>query len=261
MKKLFLFLIISLPFISFSQVEDNFDEEFNNMFQVLEDEMAIMDEGVFTLRFADAENNQAVSNATINIKDIGTYTTDSEGLVRFPIQTDGKYHFNFKKSGYITADFTFEVVAGMIYYNRFSVSKLMDMGQIRIVLDWDNTPRDLDLHLEKVGKYHISYQHMRVSSDRTARLDRDDMDGEGPETITITDVDDNATYNCYVHDYTNRNNPDSKKLSKSKAKITVYHNNQLEFVLDVPTNKEEGTRWDAFQIKNTEFDKLNRIAN
>lgn len=261
MKKLFLFLIISLPLISFSQVEDNFDEEFNNMFQVLEDEMAIMDEGVFTLRFADAENNQAVSNATINIKDIGTYTTDSEGLVRFPIQTDGKYHFNFKKSGYITADFTFEVVAGMIYYNRFSVSKLMDMGQIRIVLDWDNTPRDLDLHLEKVGKYHISYQHMRVSSDRTARLDRDDMDGEGPETITITDVDDNATYNCYVHDYTNRNNPDSKKLSKSKTKITVYHNNQLEFVLDVPTNKEEGTRWDAFQIKNTEFDKLNRIAN
>lgn len=261
MRKILLFLIISFPLILFSQVERNIDDDFNNMFQVFEDEMAIMEEGVFTLRFADAENDLAVNDATIDIKGIGTYTTNSEGLIKFPVQTDGKYYFNFKKNGYITADFAFEVVAGMIYFNRFSVSKMMDMGQIRIVLDWDNTPRDLDIHLEKVGQYHISYQHMRVSNDRTARLDRDDMDGEGPETITITDVDDNATYNCYVHDYSNRNNPESKKLSKSKARISVYNDNRLEFVLDIPTDKEEGIRWDAFQLEKSVFNKLNRIAN
>ena len=260
MKKILLFLIVSFPFLSFSQVERDIDSDFDNMFEILEDEMAIQEEGAFTLRFADAETDKAVQNATISIKNIGTYTTDVEGLVRFPLQADGKYHFSFEKDGYIPADMTFEVVAGMIYFNRFSVSKKMDLGQIRIVLDWGNSPNDLDLHLEKVGQYHIAYHHKKVADDQSARLDRDDVDGNGPETITITDVDDNATYNCYVHDFTNRDNTGSKKLSKSKARISVYNNNQLEFVLDIPVD-ELGTRWDAFQLNKSIFNKLNRLAN
>lgn len=261
MKRILLFLIISLPMIVFSQVERNIDEDFNNMFQVFEDEMAIIEEGVFTLRFADAEDDKPVNNAKISINNIGTYTTNVEGLVQFPLQEDGRYYFSFEKDGYIPADLSFEVVAGMIYFNRFSVSKKMDLGQIRIVLDWSNNPSDLDLHLEKVGHYHIAYHHKRVADDRSARLDRDDIDGNGPETITITDVDDNATYNCYVHDFSNRDNTASKKLSKSKARISVYNDNRLEFYLDIPTNKEEGTRWDAFQLNKGVFNKLNRIAN
>lgn len=260
MKKLLLFLIVSLPFLSFSQVERDIDSDFENMFQIFEDEMAILEEGVFSLRFADAETDEAVKNATIAINKIGTYTTDAEGLVKFPLQADGKYHFSFKKEGYIPADMTFEVVAGMIYFNRFSVSKIMELGHVRIVLDWSESPRDLDLHLEKVGQYHIAYHHTRVAADGSAKLDRDDTDGNGPETITITDVDDNASYNCYVHDFTNRNIPNSENLSKSKARISVYHNNQLEFVLDIPAERE-GTRWDAFNLNNSVFNKLNRIAN
>lgn len=260
MKKLLLLLIVSLPFLSFSQVERDIDNDFDNMFQILEDEIAIQEEKAFSLRFADAETDEAVQNAIITINNIGTYTTDAEGLVKFPLQEDGKYHFSFSKDGYIPADMTFEVVAGMIYFNRFSVSKMMELGHVRIVLDWSNHPNDLDLHLEKVGQYHISYHHKRVADDGSAKLDRDDVDGNGPETITITDVDDNATYNCYIHDFTNRNNANSKKLSKSKARISVYNNNQLEFVLDIPTDAE-GTRWDVFQLVNSAFNKLNRIAN
>ena len=260
MKRILLLLILSLPMMVFSQIEGGFGDDFDNMFQILEDEMAIMEEGVFTLRFADAEDDKPVNNATIAINNIGTYTTNVEGLVKFPLQEDGKYYFSFKKEGYIPADFSFEVVAGMIYFNRFSVSKLMDLGHIRIVLDWSSSPADLDLHLEKVGQYHIAYHHKRVADDRSAKLDRDDVDGKGPETITITDVDDNASYNCYVHDYSNRDNTESKKLSKSKARISVYNNNRLEFVLDIPTD-EKGTRWDAFQLEKSIFRKLNRIAN
>lgn len=261
MKKLLTFLAVILPLLSYSQVENSIDADFENMFQVLEDEMTVQEDGVFTLRFADAETDEAVSDAIIYINNIGSYTTDADGLVKFPLQEDGKYNFSFKKDGYIPANLTFEVVAGMIYFNRFSVSKLMDLGQIRIVLDWGNNPNDLDLHLEKVGQYHIAYHHKRVADDGSARLDRDDVDGNGPETITITDVDDNATYNCYVHDFSNRNNPDSKRLSKSKARISVYNNNQLEFVVDIPTDKEEGTRWDVFQLEKSVFKKLNRINN
>lgn len=260
MKKLLLFLIVSFPIMVFSQIERNIDDDFNNMLQVFEDEMAIIEENVFSLRFADAENDKPVSDATISIKGIGTYTTNADGLVKFPTQEDGKYYFSFEKSGYIPAYLSFEVVAGMIYFNRFSVSQIMELGHVRIVLDWGNSPNDLDLHLEKTGSYHISYQHMRVSNDRTAKLDRDDLDGNGPETITVTDIDDNASYKCYVHDYSNRNNPDSRKLSKSKARISVYNDNRLEFYLDIPA-EANGTRWDGFMIEKGIFKKLNRVAN
>ena len=262
MKKLLLILMFMFPMFLFAQIEmgDNFDEDFNRMMDVLEDEIILSEEGLMTLRFADAEDDKPVQNAKIEIINVGEYTTDIDGLVRFPMQEDGKYIFTFRKQGYITADYKFEVVAGMIYFNRFSVCKMMELGHVRIVLDWGSNPNDLDLHLEKVGKYHISYHHMRVSDDRTARLDRDDIDGNGPETITITDVDDNATYNCYVHDFSNRNNPTSNKLGKSKGRITIYNNNRLEYTIDVP-NDTEGTRWDAFQIGNGNFRLTNRISN
>ena len=43
MKKLLLFLIVSLPFLSFSQVERDIDSDFENMFQIFEDEMSILE--------------------------------------------------------------------------------------------------------------------------------------------------------------------------------------------------------------------------
>lgn len=260
MKKIVLILMLLLPVMLFSQVEDDFEDDFNNMMQVLDDEMTFLEEGAFVLRFADAETDEAVKGAAINIEGIGSYTTDGQGLIKFPKQKDGKYNFSFKKDGYIPSDFTFEIIAEMIYFNRFSVSKVMDLGQIRIVLDWDSSPKDLDLHLEKVGEYHIAYHHKRVADDCSAKLDRDDVDGKGPETITITDVDDNASYTCYVHDYSNRNNPRSNRLSKSKGRITVYHNNQVEFILNIPSNVE-GTRWNVFQLDKSVFSKQNNIAN
>ena len=97
MKKLLLLLIVSLPFLSFSQVERDIDSDFENMFQILEDEIAIQEEGVFSLRFADAETDEAVQDATVTINNIGTYTTDAEGLVRFPVQADGKYQSWYDK--------------------------------------------------------------------------------------------------------------------------------------------------------------------
>lgn len=261
MKRLFFtFLILAMPMLGFAQIETPIDDDFNIMIDKLDDVMNEMD-GLFTLRFADAENDNPVVGASIDIKNIGKFSTNEDGFVRFPLQDDGKYYLKFEKEGYITANLTFEVIAGTIFFNRFSVSKVLDMGQVRIVLDWSSTPRDLDLHLEKVGNYHIAYNHMRVADDGTARLDRDDLDGNGPETITITDVDERATYNCYVKDFTNRSNSNSNDLSKSRARVTVYNNNILVKTYMVPANNEKGTRWDIFQLKQGNFIDINSLAN
>ncbi len=68
----------------------------------------------------------------------------------------------------------------------------MKVGSIRIILDWDKSPNDLDAHLVKDGDYHISYRNKRVADDGAAQLDRDDMNGYGPETITINNVESNS---------------------------------------------------------------------
>lgn len=257
MKKLMLLLLFVMPFFAKAQIDD----DFNNMKSVLEDFDREDEEGVFSLHFFDAEDGCPIEGANIVITDVGEFTTDPIGLAKIPILDDNVYTFKFSKNGYITATTKFEVVAGTIFNNRYSMSKLLDIGQIRIVLDWGKNPSDLDIHLEKVGKYHISYHDKRIADDKTAMLDRDDMDGQGPETITITDLDENATYNCFVKDYTNRNNPASAKLSKSKARITVYADNSLVEVYNIPTNAEKGTRWDVFQIKKGEIVSINRLGN
>lgn len=260
MKKILFLFVFMFPAVMFSQVESDIDASFNDIMDVLEDEMSA-EEGMFTLRFVDTDNDSPVNNAVIDIANIGSYTTDGRGMVVFPKQKDGIFSFSFKKDGYIPVNLTFEVFAGMIYGNRFPVSKVLDLGQLRIVLDWGRSPSDLDLHLEKVGQYHISYHDEKIADDHSATLDRDDINGFGPESITITDLDENAVYNCYVHDYSNRNNPKSTKLSKSKARISVYYNNKLKSIYSVPMNKESGTRWDVFQLNGGKIIDLNRIAN
>ncbi|MBK6681726.1 MAG: hypothetical protein IPG53_17880 [Ignavibacteriales bacterium] len=87
-----------------------------------------------------------------------------------------------------------EVMAGTIIRNRYSISPKMPLGYLRVVLDWGDSPRDLDAHLVKTNGYHISYRNMMVSADGVAKLDRDDLDGQGPETITATSIDKNGEY-------------------------------------------------------------------
>lgn len=221
--------------------------QIDKMRGVLEDVQTELNDGKFTLRFFDALTGDEVPDAKVNIKGIGEFTTDPGGKVLFDMQADGLYYFTFSKNGYVTANYRFEVVANTIFYNRFTVSPRTELGAVRIVLDWDRSPADLDLHLVKEGAYHISYRNMQNSGDGAARLDRDDTTGYGPETITIYRTDNQAVYTCYVMDYSNNANASSNDLSKSKATIRVYNNNELTHTFYVPVGKA-GNLWQVFQI-------------
>jgi hypothetical protein len=205
--------------------------------------------GQFTLRFLNAEKGTPVEGADVNITKIGDLKTDAEGRVLFNIVEDGLYQFTFAKQGFIGANFTFEVIAGTIFSNRFSVSPLIELGAIRIVLEWGSKPRDLDAHLVKNGAYHISYREKAVADDHSARLDLDDRDGYGPETITIRNTDSRGSYTYYVQDYSNQNESDSKQIGKSKAIVRIYSNSGL--LNEFHVNKAlRGDRWDVFTIQN-----------
>lgn len=250
--KIFLLVLAFLPILAFSQYE--------KMIETMDDEMESLENGKLVLRFINAENGNPVEAAEVNIEGIGEYVTDMQGKVLLDSIADSKYAMHFRKGGFISATYQFEVVVGTIFYNRFSVSPVIDFGSLRIVLEWSKSPADLDLHLVKEGDYHISYQNMHISKDGAAKLDRDDLQGFGPETITIKAIDNNAAYTCYIKNFSDRNSPNSKELSRSKANIKVYGNNLLLKTYSIIPD-QKGTCWMVFTILNGIIVDKNEIGN
>jgi hypothetical protein len=240
MKK-FLFILVSIMFAAsvYSQP--------SKMVDVMDDSQE-EEEGKLILRFYNAETGETVDGAAVKIEGIGSYTSDLAGKVAFNTVDDGTYYFLFEKSGFITTKYRFEIIAGTIFFNRFSVSPLIQLGDTRIVVDWSANPRDLDAHLVKEGAYHISYRNMIKSDDGTVVLDRDDTDGYGPETITINNLDMNGSYAYYIFDYTNQSNSSSGVLGQSKAVVRVYSTSGLVKEYLVPSNTL-GNTWNVFTIK------------
>jgi hypothetical protein len=182
-------------------------------------------------------------------------------------EVDGLYVVEFKKSGFINTKFDIEIAAGTMFANWFSISPALDLGKMRIVLDWGKKPRDLDLHLNKMGSYHISYRRMRAPSERdykfstdgSAHLDRDDTNGYGPETITIDEFDVGGSYQIYVEDYSNRKSKKSKSLSNSHAVLRLYGgNNELLNTYHVPPN-QRGSYWNVLSIESSRLVKKESV--
>jgi hypothetical protein len=221
--------------------------QYQKMLNELEDSQTEESTGNLVLRVTNAITGAPVDDGNVAISGVGDYVTDLSGRIMVEALEDGKYYFKFSKPGFITSTYNFDVQAGTIFSNNFSGSPKMEMGGMRIVLNWDKKPAHLDLHLVKENSYHISYRHKIKASDGAAILDKDDQNGYGPETITICQVDNAASYTCYVQNYSNRRASRSTALSASKACIRVYNNNELIQTLFVPV-QQEGTIWTVFQI-------------
>lgn len=258
MNKLSLNLLIVIVLMQVSVLIAQTDKNsFKNRFDdVFEEE----DNDNLTLRFFNALTGDPIPDAAVTIESVGQFETDAEGKVRFPVTDDGVLLVHFKCVKYITSDFKIEVIAGTLFFNRFSVSPTLDLKQLRIVLDWDKAPADIDAHLVKKGDYHISFRNTKVLADGKGELDRDDMDGYGPETITIIDIDDLAEYEYFVHDYTNRGNSSSTQLSQSKATVKVYGEGRLLYIFQIPAS-QGGNTWSVFKLVQGQFIETNQLSN
>jgi len=230
--------------------------QLDKMKDILDDEM---DSENFTIRFYNALDGQPIKGGTVSIGNIGEFTTDMEGKVKFPRMDDQILLMTFTADGFIITDIKTEILAGTIFYNRISISPEMALENVRIILDWGRNPDDLDVHLTKDKKYHISYRNMKATDDGEARLDRDDTDSWGPETITIRETETDAHYEFWVHDFSNRTDENSKKLSKSKAVVKIYANNKLQYQIKVPEG-DRGNKWHIFTIDDGIINLTNYIT-
>jgi len=221
--------------------------QLDKMKQVMEDVDEERDNNNFTLRFFDALTGDPVQGASVLIENIGNFVTDSAGRVIFPRQPDGMLKGIFKKSGYISALVDIDVAAETILRNRYFVSPVLNIDQFRVVLTWDLKPEDLDAHFVKGNAYHISFRNTRVLNDGSGQLDRDDMDGYGPETITVAQLNAESEYSFFVKNYSLAKNPSSTSISGAKAVVWVYGNNRLLNVFYAP-NGINGDTWPVFKV-------------
>ena len=248
-------LLTLLPFLSLLLfAQDDNKQKINDTFSEMED-------SALTLRFFDALSGSPIQDAVVIIGDQGSFTTDFNGRAIFTSQEDnGILKIKFTHPKYITSEFEIEIMAGTLFFNRFSVSPKMPIGAMRIVLDWGDKPSDLDAHLVKNDDYHISFRNMKEAKDGTAKLDRDAQQGYGPETITINNVSDAGSYTYFVHNYSNSSDYFSSALSKSKATVKVFGNDKLLGYYLVPT-ENSGTFWEVFRIQNGQIIKVNEIKS
>ena len=207
---------------------------------------------IFSLYFLDAVSGNPVQNATVTFEGVEK-TTAADGVVRFPIPEDigdgvDIRKVKFQKDSYTESSFDVHFQVGKVWFNRFSVSPSLPLKKIRIVLDWDKSPRDLDAHLVKENSYHISYRDKRSVKDLAA-LDRDDTDGYGAETITMHSISSDATYRFFVHNYSDKSDSTSKTLSNSVGRVHIFTAQGKQETFHVPTNVA-GTVWNVFRIVN-----------
>jgi hypothetical protein len=235
-----IFLFVALPALLNGQ-EQKLRERAADAFEEAET-------GTLTLRFFNALNGAPIKGGEVTIGNIGVVVTDFEGKAPFPApEEDGTVPVKFSAQGYITSEFNIEIMNNSLYFNRYSISPVMDLRFLRVVLDWGEEPLDLDLHFVKDDGYHISYRDTKTLDDGTGALDRDDRDGYGPETITVEEISAAARYHCHILDYSNRGSHDSNGLARSRATVKVYGEGRLLHVFGVP-RAGSGTLWRVFDI-------------
>ncbi len=223
----------------------------------------------------DALKGTAVENATVKLRTgwnnkSGAYakniagldccaTTDVNGEF-FVLSNLGTYTIEISREGYITE--YYNVVAGdagglsALTQTTMVLTPVLPDNEYRMVLTWGKEPIDLDSHLTySIGntrKFHV-YFNMRsasVNDIQVAKLDLDQTNGYGPETITMTvneELLENGVFRYCVHDYVARNDSTARGLSISNAQVRVYKGNNCVETYNVPSNKS-GSIWHVFTL-------------
>lgn len=247
-------------------VAENIQNYYNATMEAISEEYT--GDGTASGTIYDALNGYAVAGLTLNFRGgvgassgtiVQTVTTDSQGKYVTPYMPAGNYTaevvdnrtLDNEDARYLTSTFSIKILGEQSIPNQdgFVTNGLMP-DQLRIVLKWGSSPRDLDSHLvgpaTSGGRFHTYYSDKNYySSDLMANLDLDDTSSYGPETTTIYETSP-GIYTFLVHNYSNRSSSNSSSLANSGAYVEVYLgvSDIVAHRFDVPNLP--GTLWTVF---------------
>ena len=193
----------------------------------------------------NAVDRSPVANALVTISG-QTGTTNANGNYTIHNVGTGNHDAAGSSDGFcpFSAPFTIpDDYDGESFTYNFSMSPVLEAGQIRMVLNWGATPPDLDSHLLtpdiEGSTHHIYYSNVRsYTAVPYAKLDTDDVNGYGPETITISQLF-TGTYAYYIKNFTGN----SEGLKNSGAVAQIYSGESCTAtIIEVPTDTD-GLYW------------------
>jgi hypothetical protein len=179
-----------------------------------------------------------------------TFTNNATGEVtQATINPDGSYTANLPNGQYTMTASAADYVTGtsQVTVNNGSMnadiilSPIVEGKGIRIVLQWNVAPKDLDLYCQNVRTGEIVYYRNKVVG--PVNLDVDNTQGKGPETITVKDIATDA-YKVVV-----RNFSKEVPLSSSGAKVDVTIGDRLAQSVTVPSGA--GEAWEVLTVDAT----------
>jgi adhesin/invasin len=125
-------------------------------------------------------------------------TTDGAGTYAIADVPTGEQVVSFAAAGYTALEETATINAGAPTTQNTAMSPQLAVGDLRIVLTWGASPGDLDSYLWVPGGGQVYYSNKgSLTSAPYAKLDVDDVDGFGPETISIVQLN-TGTYSFAV---------------------------------------------------------------
>ncbi|MGN0621781.1 MAG: tetratricopeptide repeat protein [Porcipelethomonas sp.] len=198
--------------------------------------------------FNDASSGEAIKNADVKFYASGSNQivaecrSGNDGICSAELMP-GKYDIMVTADEYADYTSNFEVSGYEdVEPVKINMSSSMTEGQMRIVLTWGENPRDLDSYLFYTNSSGKSVRlYYGNKSEPEADLDIDDMDGNGPETITIKDL--NGVYYYDIQDYRK-----TGMLGESNARVTVYKGNKM--IGEYEVNAEAENNWSVLKIDN-----------
>lgn len=193
------------------------------------------------LSYKDAVSCKALENVEVKLGKL-KYHTDIRGYVTLPmapfIQAGNlEMPMQISKKGYTTIKTELKVAAGTILNKRMLLSPTLTGNSMRFILQWNESPADLDLHL-KGNEFHVSYRHKKAANNAT--LDQDEQDGYGPETITLNNVEENDQYIVSVVNYS------GDYALDETVKVLVYLGDQLHSI--IPLNETSNRQVDVLKV-------------
>lgn len=194
-------------------------------------------------------DNQPVANARVYVEGTGyrqIANTGADGNATLTVRPGDTIRV-YAQKGTLKSTVITETApgAGQSLFNQIDLVEPL----VTAMLTWSETPDDLDSHLTGPGALHVYYPSASRGSLTVfpyAKLDTDDVDGFGPEIVTITRMQE-GTYRFSVHNYSGQTDGPIQG-SRAVVNLVVPRSGVIRRY-DVPTaNPSNGNLWTVFEL-------------
>lgn len=231
--------------------------------------------GTATITVNSASTGGGLASAVVSV--VGrAVATDASGVATLTGLSSGTNWVTAAKGTYAPVSRELNISCTDSSKNKFTytlnpATTAVGKGQVRIVLNWETDPADLDSHLtgpmaSSNNRFHIYYA---AASADVAKLDVDDVTSFGPETVTISPPTGSSKLRAGLYRYSVHHYSGMSTIPDSPARVRVIFDTGVERSYTPPVStswRGDNDVWVVFEMNvsstgDMTFTDVNRIEN